>query len=284
MAATTRTRQVAAYASILEGQRTRAGLGAPIRDAFFTTKRDGVIHHPLAALVNSTQSSGGGRGGKTRVMLYLSLLWIASGQDHSATRPARWWAELLGMSDPQGAGSRSIRNSWVELERRKFVSITAAPASGDVPTIRLLKEDGSGDAYTIPEGHGGDTYRRIPQTAWRTLFHSNELSSPGLTMFLVALRTYGQAQGRALTFPREYFQTEYGMGETTRKAGLRNLTILSVLGAEGRSVEVAGTGSRRRGRTEYQLLEVFIPPAPVINDRTETVIAAVAPTFINGSF
>lgn len=111
-----------------------------------------------------------------------------------------------------GAGSRAIRSNWDELEQRGFVSIVRADVSGDPPIVRALKEDGSGDRYTIPTGRTGDTYRRVPEAAWRSLLHETGLSGPGLCMYLVSLRTFGQTRGGALTFPRSYFRREYGMG------------------------------------------------------------------------
>lgn len=260
MTLSTRARQRAVYEHITRFRHQRSGLGAPVRDAFFSHSRSGVTVYPLASLLSATGGSGGGRGGRTRVMLYLSLLWVAGGGDHSSSRPAKWWAELLGLEDPEGAGGRVIRSSWGELERRGFVSITRGEASGDIPTIRPLREDGSREAYTIPAGRGGDTYRRIPDSAWQALFHTKELTGPGLVMFLIALRTYGQSRGGSLTFPRDYFRSEYGISDSTRKTGLRNLVSLSVLEAEGTSVEQDGSGSRRRGRTVYELMPTYYPP------------------------
>jgi hypothetical protein len=63
------------------------------------------------------------------VLLYLSLLWVAGGGDHTTTRPARFWASLLGLPDPMGAGSRAIRSNWDELEQRGFVPIERADSA-----------------------------------------------------------------------------------------------------------------------------------------------------------
>lgn len=250
-----------AFNRVVRFQQNRFGKGTPLRDDFFKSVRQDWSHHPLASLMNARSGSGGGRGGKTRVLLYLSLLWVAGGGDHTTTRPAWFWADLLGLPDSKGAGGRAIRSNWEELQRRNFVAIESGKASGDLATIRALKEDGSGDAYEIPTGQPGDTYRRVPEAAWRTLFHTTDLTGAGLTMYLVSLRTFGQARGNPLTFPRSYFRGEYGMSESTRKAGLRNLVELGVLEAEGTSVET-GAGVRRRGRTNYSLLPLYEPPAP----------------------
>lgn len=261
-----KAKQRHAFDSISRLQTQRSGMGTPIRDAFFITTRGGNTHHPLASLMNARGGSGGGRGGKTRVLLYLSLLWVASGGDHTTKRPASFWADLLGLPDPMGASSRAIRSNWDELKNREFIVIEHADVSGDIPTIYALREDCSGNRYKIPTGYGGDTYRRIPETAWRTLFHDAALTGPGLVMYLVSLRAYGQTRGSTLTFPRAYFRREYGMGESTRKAGLRNLVDLGVLEEEGISVETGTGGPRRRGRTQYALLHIYGPPTPAAPD------------------
>lgn len=239
-------------------QGARAGKGAPLRDVFFVTQER---EHPLASLMNARSGTGGGRGGKTRILLYLSLLWVAAGKDHATTRPASFWADLLGIPNEQGQGSRAIRSNWKELEHRRFVTIAPGTTSGDTPTIRPLKEDASGDPYTIPTGHDGDTYRRVPESAWRRLFHNPKLTGPGAVMYLVSLRTHGQQRHGTLTFPRTNFKTEYGLGETTRRTGLHNLLDLGVLEQyESFSRETGADNQRRRGRAQYELLPLYEPP------------------------
>ncbi len=252
-------RQRKAFDRIARFQNQRLGKGAPLRDAFFLTPRGDDVHHPLASLMNARSGSGGGRGGKTRVLLYLSLLWVAGGGDHSTTRPASFWADLLGLPDPGGAGSRAVRSNWDELEHRGFVAIERIGVSGDTPIIRALMETGSGEPYAIPTGEDGDTYRRIPEAAWRALFHADDLTGPGLCMYLISLRTHGQARGYPLTFPRAYFRRAYGLSESTRKAGLRNLVDIGALEEQGISVETGAAGARRRGRTQYTLHRLYTP-------------------------
>ncbi len=255
-------RQREVFASVAAGMGPRRHLGAPVRDAFFRHEDDGEVEHPLARLMSSRGGkAGGGRGGKTRVLLYLSLLWVAAGGDHSSDRPARFWAELLGLSDPDGAGSRVIRSSWRELAARNFVKMTKEGHEGAVPRVQLLREDGSGKPYTIPNGQGGDTYRRIPEQAWRTLFPDESLSGPGLVMYLIALRTAQRAQTiQGLTFPGTYITTEYGIGESTRKSGLRDLSKAAVLDRDRRPVDdVGGTSHRVRWRYTYDLNDLYAP-------------------------
>ena len=258
----TNTRQVETFRAIRGGMGPRRGRGAPVRDSFFRDERDGERAYPLARLLSSRSGkAGGGRGGKTRVALYLSLLWIASGGDHSSNRPARVWAELLGLTDPDGAGSRVVSSTWRELEARHLVTITPGGSGGDGPTVRLLREDGSGAPYTIPTGAGGDTYRRIPEFAWERLFAEEDLTGAGLTMYLRAVRTADRAQRlEGLTFPASHIRDEYGLGESTRKSGLKNLTDLGVLDAHRRRTDDFGDPSQRaRFRNTYTLLDRYAP-------------------------
>ncbi|HEX5912621.1 MAG TPA: hypothetical protein VFY54_05765, partial [Rubrobacter sp.] len=251
------------FDAVVKGMARRRGLGAPVRDAFFRHElSDGVSHYPMARLLSSRNgAAGGGRGGKTRLALYLSLIWIASGSDHSSDRPASFWAALRGLPDPDHAGSRVVRSTWRELEARGLVAVDPAPVAGEPPSVKLLREDGSGAPYTIPDGTPGETYRRIPEAAWRFLFADAGLTGAGLAMYLVVIRTAGRAgQLTDLAIARTYFQTEYGLGESTRKNGLRNLVDLGVLDARRRRTDDFGDPSRRgRLRYTYDLLDIYAP-------------------------
>jgi hypothetical protein len=220
----------------------------------------------MAELLNSRTGPGGGRGGQTRIALYLSLVWVAAAGDHGTTRPASFWASLLGLQDPEGAGSRVVRSTWTELERRRFVRVQPGAYQGDVPTIWPLRDDGSGQPYSTPTGLDGDTYRRIPESFWASLLPEGELTGAGLVMYLAALRTAGtRGSAENLTFSRRYVTETFGLGDSTRKAGLRNLTELLVLEAETRVADDAGDSLRRRRlRTVYELLDPYRSPPPTV--------------------
>lgn len=261
-----RTLQRQAFRSAVKRLGGRADMGAPVRDAFFLTqdRESGAVRHPMAQLMSSRSGPGGGRGGQTRVALYLSSLWLGVAGDYSTQRPASFWAALLGLDDPGGLGSRVIRSTWAELEQRRFVALKRGERFGDVPVVRPLREDGSGEPYTRPTGTGDDTYRRVPEKFFELLLPDPELTGPGLVMYLAAVRT-SLVGGRtdALTFPRAYVTRTFGIGESTRKAGLRNLVSMLVLDPERRTSDETGEFlSRRRLRTVYTLMPPFTPPEP----------------------
>lgn len=244
-----------------EEHRSRHGLGAPVRVAFID---GGPGRHPMASLMHARNSrgGGGGRGGRTRLALYLSALWVAGGGDHSTTRPAPFWARLLGLRDPDEAGARVVRASWAELVQRGFCTAEPGKSSGDVPTYTLLSDRGDRDAYTIPKGRGGDLYFRIPETMWtRGLIGDEELTGPGLAMYLVALRTASMV-GRtdSLVFPGASFNRDVGLSDATRKKGLRNLDALGVLSGipEARD-DFGDQGHRLRPRNVYTINAEWAP-------------------------
>ncbi len=259
------TRNVA-FAEVRSSMSGRSGLGAPVRDAFFKCEVDGRVRYPLAELMSSRNTSGGGRGGRTRVALYLALLWVASGAPHETERPANFWATLLGLNDPEGAGSRVVRSTWRELHTRGFVNVVPGPYAGAVPVVQLLREDGSRRAYSIPTGdpREGDTYRRVPENAFQMLLPAPDLNGAGLAMYLVALRTAERAQTTTgLVFPAPHVTAAYGIGASTRQKGLRNLEELSVLDVHrgSRVDDSGGVTQRRRQRNTYDLHDLYARPA-----------------------
>ena len=239
---------------------SRRGLGAPVRTAFF---RKAPGEHPMASLMSGRQGSGGGRGGRTRLALLLSLIWVASGKDHSTTRPASFWARLLGMPDPGETGARTINATWAELERRGFVKVQRGPHTGAVSQITLLDESASGAPYRIPTGGEGDRYIRVPEALWAAPVLTQEMTGPGLALYLITLRTYGLARSKdRLTFPAVTFHDRYGLSESTRKKGLKNLDDLLIL-MRTKSVvdDSGGVGHRLRPRNTYELAPHLLPPA-----------------------
>jgi hypothetical protein len=103
---------------------------------------------PMATLLR------GSRGGM-RLKLYLTLLWMAGGGDaergHTATFPARAYAELLGLSDPDRKGQRRVREAFATFADADLITLSDRP--GHPKTVALLREDGSGESYDRPGRH-----------------------------------------------------------------------------------------------------------------------------------
>lgn len=204
----------------------------------------------------SARTGGGGRGGKTRAAVLISLLWVLASPPYTSNRPARFWAELIGLDDPDNAGARSVSSSLIELEKRGFIELDHSIA-GDPPTIILLNENLNGHAYTLPgvsKNGPREPYFRVPEYLW-TSGSIRTLSGPALAMYLVVLSVYRHdIEDYRAWFSPSTFKAKFGLGDSTRKAGLRELVEEGILHDYSESIDFAGeTGTRTFRRKTYRL-------------------------------
>lgn len=235
---------------------------ASVRWSF--TDADDEGRSPLASIMRGGRGNGGGgRGGGTRLAVLLTLLWALRGGNHDSDRPARFWAELIGLDDPQGAGARIVRDSYRELATRGFLSVDAG-IHGQ-PLIQLLREDGSGKPYSSPVAsergqHVPEPYFRIPAALWeRGLIR--RLSGPGLAMYVIVMRTVRtDHENNKVWFSPTTFKDKFALGDSSRKAGLRELVEQGVLIEQWESVDsTGGTEYRTRRRKTYTIEDVYAP-------------------------
>ncbi|QIK50253.1 hypothetical protein G8C36_23300 (plasmid) [Gordonia terrae] len=234
--------------------------GAPLRRGFLM-RLDGE-RSPVETLMNASRGVGGGRGGRTRLAVLLTALWVNSGGDYSSTRPARWWAEMIGEPDPVAA-ARKITTTLRELNRRGFLVLTEG--AGGVPaTVTLLDERGSGEPYTRPDGTTG-AYFRIPEQLWTTGLIAR-LSGPGLVMYLATLYYHhrnDQGVAPPVWFVGKSFHERHGLSEDTRLDGLRNLEDNGAVYVDTISIDNTGNrGQRTYSRRLFTLLPAYEPPRP----------------------
>ena len=210
----------------------RRDAGAPVRTIFVSDERTG--RPTLARLLSGSAAGGGGRGGQLRVKLYVSLLWVCAKKPHDVARPARAWAALLGLPDPEGRGVRRVQQTFRELEERQLVRLEDR---GGLPTrVFVLSEKGDGRAYhPAPDAHSAlqrrrvddevlreHRYFRVPSSLW-TGGHIAKLSGPGLAMLLALL-----SERRGQTEPSVWFSparatARFGFAASTRSQGLAEL-------------------------------------------------------------
>lgn len=235
---------------------------APVRWSFVDVDDEGTS--PLASIMRGGRGSGGGgRGGGTRLAVLLTLLWALRGGNHDSDRPARFWAELIGLDDPKGSGGRAVRDSYRELNRRGFLSVD--DGIHGQPLIQLLREDGSGKPYSSPVAsrsgqHVPEPYFRIPATLWeRGLIGS--LSGPGLAMYVIVMRTVRtDHQSNKVWFSPKTFKEKFALGDSSRKAGLRELVEQGVLIEQWESIDShGGTEYRTRRRKTYTIEDAYAP-------------------------
>lgn len=248
----------------------RNGSGAPVRRKFIESSSSSSS--PLRHLLSGTNATrgGGGRGGKLRVALLLTLIWQLARSPHTTIRPARYWAELIDLEDPEKGGARAIRSTLLELERRGFVR-TEERGPGKVPEMILLDETLSMRDYKLPylqameEGSEGTTsYFRVPESLWSTGLLA-KLSGAGLAMYLIAMSRGGWGNQPSFWISPSLFAEQYGLGDSTRKKGLKELVDFGVVTHELRSIDRSGqSGYRKFQRSVYTVVESFRVPGSTL--------------------
>jgi hypothetical protein len=220
---------------------------------------------PLAVILR------GGRGGAIRLKLYLSLLWIAAGFPHSVTASAQAWAVLLGLSDPETKGARSVRSGWKWLATNGLVLTKELPGVGS--EVTLLSDLGDREDYSLPgkemsaakregETNRKDFYVRIPHTFW-TEGWIHALSGPAIGMLLVLLDVRGgQGPEEGLWFSGQVAADRYALSEETRGKGLAELRAFGVIEVEVRRIK-SQTLASPRSRNVYRIRDERLAESPI---------------------
>lgn len=215
----------------VEGKNHHPRVSAPVRRAFFLVG-EGTGSSPLSRLIRSSHRAGGGRnGGRTRLALVLTLLWVCARpseetQLYETTRTSGQLADLIGFEytgtskGEAKAGTEAINHALRDLEERGFVQIT--PGSSTRPRrVTLLCEDGTGDRYVRPRGGKEDSYVQIPQRLW-TQGALADLNAPGMAMLLVSL-DLTRSPDQHIAMREELVKLRYGISNATRRRGLAEL-------------------------------------------------------------
>jgi hypothetical protein len=241
------------------GKRTTAPVRVSFIGANDSQRAIGEVP-PLARILR------GGRGGEVRLKLELSFLWFAVNPPHDLSYPARVWASLLGLDDPEGRGTRRVRQATTALQEASLIQVRAHP--GGPSRITLLDEGGFGLPYSLP----GETYNKtrgtgqewrhryiqLPDTLWTNGWIAT-LSGAGMAMLLVLFAELGQRDHTTtdLWFSPSQAQKIYGLSEDTRSKGLRELRGAEVISARKRSASRDALDFRRLRNTYRLNLEAF---------------------------
>lgn len=237
----------------------RGNFGAPLRREFLVRTEKGEPT-PLNQLMSSTAAAGGGRGGRQRLALLVTALWVCSRPPHSTRRSASWWAEMIGLPDPSGqAATRSVIANLRELARRRFIDLQAG-RDGNLPVVTLRSELGTGDPYVRPRLDAYPNYVRIPETLWTRDNLISKLDARALAMYLIVLYYYNATTGAEIWFSNDRFRELHGMAEATRLNGLNQLVNLHVVTMREDYVAAAvGVEYRTTKRRFYSLDPLYAP-------------------------
>uniref|UniRef100_UPI003F495E7C hypothetical protein n=1 Tax=Amycolatopsis sp. CA-082387 TaxID=3239918 RepID=UPI003F495E7C len=257
----------------------RRDAGAPIRNLFVADDRPDS-KPTMARLLSSGPTGGGGRGGQLRLKLYLSLLWVCAAHPYEAIRPARAWAALLGLDDPEGHGSRRIQETLRELQERKLVRLRNR---GGSPTgVTVLVEWGDGQGYEPPS----ETYNRFKKAGlqtqnWELAVHRyfrvpsslwtdgliTRLDGPALAMLLILRCEQQSKDGTPVWFSPDRAASRFGLSESTRRLGLQKLRALGLVVTDTKNLSESGDFiDLVRKRKVHTLYLTQQPPKPAVAD------------------
>jgi hypothetical protein len=245
---------------------------AQVRRSFLTREDDTQVT-PLSLVLRGREDRSVGRGGEVRLKLLLSTLWVAGGAPYDVSYPARAWATLLDLRDPEGAGARRISQALQWLDERNFVDLEARV--GRPPRVTLLRETGTGEPYEPPgiinnrltqqlkNASGGreeerlralrdsERYIQLAPSLW-TAGWVQTLSAPGLSMLLVLMSESAGQSDRKLWLTPDIAQRRYGLSAATRSAGLRELVALRAVRVKRQTIS-RDVFDYRRMRNVYKI-------------------------------
>lgn len=193
--------------ALLDRSKRRSG-AVPIRRAFL---QQGTQAHPepgpLAALVR--------RGDERSLDLYLLLLATASAEPWDVTVPSPVWARTLGLHGE--ASASQVSKVWRRLEDRQLVS---RARRGRRAEVTLLREDGSGTAYSHPgEASDRTPYLKLPLAYWT----ATEVWYRRLHLSAKAMLLIGLSLPVDFILPYKKAEIWYGLSSATAERGLRQL-------------------------------------------------------------
>lgn len=258
------------------GQRT----AAPIRKSFVRVEQPGDVP-PMAAVY------AGGRSGLVALKLYLALIWRCSSSPYETDKPARAWATLLGLPDPETKGARRVSAALKTLAAHNLIAIT--PQEGRPNITHLLDESGDRTAYITP----GDAYRQAMQSKdasglARNLYFKidqklwlegeiQSLRGPGLVMLLILLAEQG-GEGKRVWFSTEIFHARYRISHKTRAAGTQELMKRGILIVEKEPLhpDRESVFGDRRYRSVYRLKGAALGGRTLAEDLEEWSLSTTA--------
>lgn len=188
--------------------------------------------------------------------LYLLHRALVSAEPWSS-RPldSRVWARALGLHLDADAGVTAVSKTWRRLEDR--YRLVARSRSGRLTAITALREDGSGQPYTSPNGNSwGNRYLTLPFEYWT---HEARwyvsLSFPAKAMLLIS-----SSLPRGFALPTEKARPWYGVSTESAERGLRELREAGLL---ARATTLKNTPLSPTGKTQeyhYTLTAPFGRP------------------------
>jgi hypothetical protein len=141
---------------------------------------------------------------------------------HHTTYPARAWAELLGLQDPEGNGARHIIDAVTWLTRAGFVRVERKPGK---PSILYLLDDAGTRKDYRPPHRLRRPYVKVPSCFWTKGWHT-VLSGTAVALLLVMLdqQSYKPAENSFWVSPSRAKEL-YALSPDTWTRGVAELRV-----------------------------------------------------------
>jgi hypothetical protein len=193
----------------------------PLRKTFVQRPRsESPRHGPLHDFVR--------RGDLRGLQVYLLIVAATSSENAdgwTTTLDSAVWARLFDaqLTATDQAARTAAWRILKRLEEHKLITCFR-PRGGSKIAVTLLREDGSGAAYTRPDGRvEADRFLRLPTTFWTSGFAAR-IDVPGLAMLLTIAREKPWSR-----FPAERTPEWYGWSPDTTLRGLKQLQGLGLI-------------------------------------------------------
>ena len=192
------------------------------------------------------------------------------------TWPARAWAALLDLPDPERRGDRRIRDAIRALEAAGLVRAAREP--GRPLELALRRDDGSDEPYTNPGREArvakeagafdrSELFVQLPPTFW-TRGWALVLSGPGVAMLLVMLMLTQNGAKQGVWISPSQARARFGLSEDTWTKGVVELRQHGIL--EIRKKPVSEDFAWRRVRNTYTLVAARMDENPASLERRRT--------------
>lgn len=227
--------------------RSKRPEGVPIRNTFVQGGTQGKpTPGPLAALLRNHDE----RGLELKLLHQAVASSPAVSGDYDVTEAAVVWARALGLYHPT-QGAAAVSKTWRRLEA---LGLVRRERSGRLAVVTLLREDGSGHAYTHPYLKR-ERYFKLPLEYWTAEQRwYGRLSLPAKAMLLIAL-----SLPNGFYLPYDKAKLWYGVSSDTAKTGLAELRHLQLIKVATRYVPAPLSPLGYIERRHYTLRAPFGP-------------------------
>jgi hypothetical protein len=186
---------------------------------------------------------------------------LLSTDPYTAKRPLGFYAQLLGLPDPDRSGAVRIRRALDDLAARRLIWLDRS--NGVVPRTQLRREDGTGQDYSapwetklvkvdektvVPQAEGN--YFVLPATFW-TSGWAAALSTRAIAAFAVLqVQRKLSSRGPAFITP-SVRENLYGMREDTFLRGIGELAFFELVDVGKKAVKPRWEPGRGRYRHTF---------------------------------